>query len=106
MQLFETLLNGFLIGGLYGLIGLGLSINFGTMRVVHLAHGDLIVLAAYFLVLVPVPTAIPPLAPPAPLAAGGPPARSAVGRRPRRGGRPPRSGACGLSMGLQNALLL
>ena len=47
MQLVETLVNGCLLGGLYGLIGLGLSINFGTMRVVHLAHGDLIVLAAY-----------------------------------------------------------
>ena len=61
MQLLETLLNGFLLGGLYGLIGLGLSINFGTMRVVYLAHGDLIVLAAYFLVLVLVPAGIPPL---------------------------------------------
>src|SRR5215203_3370825 len=62
MQLFETLLNGFLLGGLYGLIGLGLSINFGTMRVVHLAHGDLIVLAAYFLVVVLIPTGIPAVA--------------------------------------------
>jgi branched-chain amino acid transport system permease protein len=62
MQLLETLINGSLIGGLYGLIGFGLSINFGTMRVVHLAHGDLIVLAAYFLVVVLVPAGIPPLA--------------------------------------------
>jgi branched-chain amino acid transport system permease protein len=62
MQLIETLLNGCLLGGLYGLIGLGLSINFGTMRVVFLAHGDLIVLAAYFLVVVLVPLGIPPLA--------------------------------------------
>jgi branched-chain amino acid transport system permease protein len=62
MQLVETLVNGCLLGGLYGLIGLGLSINFGTMRVVHLAHGDLIVLAAYFLVVVLVPTGIPTLA--------------------------------------------
>jgi branched-chain amino acid transport system permease protein len=62
MQLVETLVNGCLLGGLYGLIGLGLSINFGTMRVVHLAHGDLIVLAAYFLVVVLVPAGIPPLA--------------------------------------------
>src|SRR3954467_12602354 len=61
MQLLETLLNGILLGGLYGLIGLGLSINFGTMRVVYLAHGDLIVLAAYFLVMVLVPAGIPPL---------------------------------------------
>jgi branched-chain amino acid transport system permease protein len=62
MQLVETLINGCLLGGLYGLIGLGLSINFGTMRVVHLAHGDLIVLAAYFLVVVLVPAGVPPLA--------------------------------------------
>jgi len=62
MQLVETLINGCLLGGLYGLIGLGLSINFGTMRVVHLAHGDLIVLAAYFLVVVLVPAGIPSLA--------------------------------------------
>ena len=41
MQLIETLINGCLLGGLYGLIGLGLSINFGTMRVVHLAHDPL-----------------------------------------------------------------
>jgi len=62
MQLVETLINGCLLGGLYGLIGLGLSINFGTMRVVYLAHGDLIVLAAYFLVAVLVPAGIPALA--------------------------------------------
>jgi branched-chain amino acid transport system permease protein len=59
MQLVETLINGCLLGGLYGLVGLGLSINFGTMRVVHLAHGDLIVLAAYFLVVVLVPAGVP-----------------------------------------------
>jgi branched-chain amino acid transport system permease protein len=59
MQLVETLINGCLLGGLYGLVGLGLSINFGTMRVVHLAHGDLIVLAAYFLVVVLLPAGVP-----------------------------------------------
>src|SRR5262245_3323314 len=61
MQLVLTLLNGILLGGLYGLIGLGLSVNFGIMRVVHLAHGDLIVLAAYFLVVALAPAGLPPL---------------------------------------------
>lgn len=111
MQLFETLLNGFLLGGLYGLIGLGLSINFGTMRVVHLAHGDLIVLAAYFLVLVPGPTGIPPLAAAALVAptlfvVGWALQRSVIGRSLGRGVLPPLIVTFGLSMVLQNALLL
>ncbi|HEY0991164.1 MAG TPA: branched-chain amino acid ABC transporter permease [Kofleriaceae bacterium] len=111
MQLFETLLNGFLLGGLYGLIGLGLSINFGTMRVVHLAHGDLIVLAAYFLVLVLVPTGIPPLAAaalvaPALFVVGWALQRFVIGPSLGRGVLPPLIVTFGLSMVLQNALLL
>jgi branched-chain amino acid transport system permease protein len=111
MQLLETLLNGFLLGGLYGLIGLGLSINFGTMRVVHLAHGDLIVLAAYFLVLVLVPAGIPPLAGaalvvPALFVVGWALQRFVVGRSLGRGVLPPLIVTFGLSMVLQNVLLL
>jgi branched-chain amino acid transport system permease protein len=111
MQLLETLLNGFLLGGLYGLIGLGLSINFGTMRVVHLAHGDLIVLAAYFLVLVLVPAGIPPLAGaalvvPALFVVGWALQRFVVGRSLGRGVLPPLIVTFGLSMVLQNGLLL
>jgi branched-chain amino acid transport system permease protein len=111
MQLFETLLNGILLGGLYGLIGLGLSINFGTMRVVHLAHGDLIVLAAYFMVLVLVPAGIPPLAAaalvvPALFVVGWAVQRFIVGRSLGRGVLPPLIVTFGLSMVLQNVLLL
>ena len=36
-----------LIGGLYAMFAAGLSLIFGVMRLVNIAHGDLIVLAAY-----------------------------------------------------------
>jgi branched-chain amino acid transport system permease protein len=40
-------LQGVLIGGLYAMFAAGLSLIFGVMRLVNIAHGDLIVLAAY-----------------------------------------------------------
>jgi branched-chain amino acid transport system permease protein len=43
----ETLMAGALLGMLYALFGLGLSLSLGVMRVINIAHGDLIVLAAY-----------------------------------------------------------
>nr|WP_315400618.1 branched-chain amino acid ABC transporter permease [uncultured Duganella sp.] len=45
--LIETLLNGLLLGALYGLFGLGLSLSLGVMRMINIAHGDFIVLGAY-----------------------------------------------------------
>ena len=47
----DTIAQGVLLGGLYALYATGLSVIFGIMRLVNLAHGDLIVLGA-FLVLV------------------------------------------------------
>jgi branched-chain amino acid transport system permease protein len=47
MDLLQIALNGILLGGLYAVIGLGLSINFGIMRVTHLAHGDLMIVGSY-----------------------------------------------------------
>jgi len=43
----DTLIEGVLLGGVYALFALGLSLIFGIMRLVNLAHGDLILLAAY-----------------------------------------------------------
>ena len=39
---------GLLLGGLYALIALGLSIVFGVMRLINVAHGDLVVIGSYF----------------------------------------------------------
>ncbi len=41
------IMNGLLLGGLYGIVGIGMSMIFGIVRVVNLAHGDLIILASY-----------------------------------------------------------
>ena len=47
MDWVNTVVQGVLIGGLYALFAAGLSLIFGIMRLVNIAHGDLIVLAAY-----------------------------------------------------------
>lgn len=47
MSGFDTIIEGVLLGGVYALFALGLSLIFGVMRLVNLAHGDLILLAAY-----------------------------------------------------------
>jgi len=43
----ETAINGILFGGLYGLLGVGLALIVGVMRVVNISHGEFIVLSAF-----------------------------------------------------------
>src|SRR5215472_220775 len=43
----NAIIQGILTGGLYALFACGLSLMFGVMKVVNLAHGDLAVVAAY-----------------------------------------------------------
>ncbi|MGR3499183.1 MAG: branched-chain amino acid ABC transporter permease [Limimaricola soesokkakensis] len=47
MDFVNAVVQGTLLGGLYALFAAGLSLIFGVMRLVNIAHGDLIVLAAY-----------------------------------------------------------
>ena len=47
MQWVNSILQGVLVGGLYAMFAAGLSLIFGVMRLVNIAHGDLVVLAAY-----------------------------------------------------------
>ena len=49
LQWIDTIIQGILLGGLYALFAAGLSLIFGIMRLVNLAHGDLIILAAFVL---------------------------------------------------------
>jgi branched-chain amino acid transport system permease protein len=52
MDWINAIVQGALIGGLYALFAAGLSLMFGVMRLVNIAHGDLIVLAAYLALVV------------------------------------------------------
>ncbi len=47
MSWVNAIIQGILIGGLYALFACGLSLLFGVMNVINLAHGDLAVVAAY-----------------------------------------------------------
>jgi branched-chain amino acid transport system permease protein len=55
----DTVLAGILLGGIYALFALGLSLIFGIMRLVNLAHGDLILLAAYLVLTVTTALGVP-----------------------------------------------
>jgi len=52
MEWINIIVQGVLIGGLYALFAAGLSLIFGVMRLVNIAHGDLIIAAAYLLTAV------------------------------------------------------
>lgn len=60
MIVIDTLAQGLLLGGLYALFAAGLSLVFGIMRLVNLAHGDLIILAAYLILTVTTVTGLHP----------------------------------------------
>jgi branched-chain amino acid transport system permease protein len=50
MNWVNAVVQGILLGGLFALFACGLSLLFGTMKVINLAHGDLAVVAAFLAV--------------------------------------------------------
>ena len=46
-NLANAIVQGVMVGGLYAMFAVGLALTFGVMRLVNIAHGDLIVLSAY-----------------------------------------------------------
>ena len=60
MEWVNAVLQGLLLGGLYALLAAGLSLMFGVMRIVNLAHGVLAVGAAYIAWTLATRASIPP----------------------------------------------
>jgi branched-chain amino acid transport system permease protein len=50
-QFLQHIVNMFILGGTYALLGIGLTLIFGIMRVVNFAHGELYTFGAYFVYL-------------------------------------------------------
>lgn len=57
----NAIVQGVLLGGLYAMFAAGLSLIFGVMRLVNIAHGDLIILAAYLGLVVTTAIGLHPL---------------------------------------------
>lgn len=58
----DTIIQGLLLGGLYALFAAGLSLAFGVMRLVNIAHGDFIVLSGFLALVVVTTLGIGPFA--------------------------------------------
>ena len=62
MDWINAIVQGVLLGGLYALFAAGLSLIFGVMRLVNIAHGDFIVLAAFLGLTITTTIGVHPLA--------------------------------------------
>jgi branched-chain amino acid transport system permease protein len=110
MNWLDIIVQGVLLGGLYALFATGLSLVFGIMRLVNLAHGDLIVFAAFAILLVVSTLGLNPflaalLAAPVMFALGWALQRYVLNRVLGRDILPPLLVTFGLSVALQNGLL-
>ena len=106
----DTIIQGVLLGGLYSLFAAGLSLIFGIMRLVNLAHGDLILLAAFAILALATWFGFDPflaalLAMPAMFAAGFALQHVLLNRTLGRDLLPPLLVTFGLSIIIQNGLL-
>jgi branched-chain amino acid transport system permease protein len=106
----NAVLQGVLLGGLYALFATGLSLMFGVMRIINLAHGDLAVLGAFMISALADATGIAPLVTllvvlPAAAVAGYWLQRGVLTRALRAGELAPLLATFGLLIVIQNVLL-
>lgn len=104
-------ISGLLLGGLYAIAALGLSLVFGVMRLVNVVHGELLLLAAYLNFSIASALGLDPLLAvlllaPVMFLIGYPIQRWVLNPLMHRGDEPPLLAAFGLSIIAQNVLLL
>jgi branched-chain amino acid transport system permease protein len=110
MEWLNTIIQGVLLGGIYALFAIGLSLSFGIMRLVNIAHGDLIVLSAYVALVVGQSTGLDPISSllivvPAMFALGYAIQRGLLNQTLSGGLLPPLLVTFGISIIIQNGLL-
>lgn len=59
--LLQTILNGIIVGTVYGIIGCSLAIIYGTMKIVNFAHGEFVISGSYLAYVVVTVFALPML---------------------------------------------
>jgi branched-chain amino acid transport system permease protein len=106
----NAVVQGLLLGGLYALFACGLSLLFGVMRIINLAHGDLAVLGAFLVWTISTHTGTSPflallLALPVMLLVGYLLQRTVLARSLRGGPLTPLLTTFGLGIVIQNGLL-
>ncbi|MBQ9030604.1 MAG: branched-chain amino acid ABC transporter permease [Parasporobacterium sp.] len=47
MQVIQLIINGILLGGIYAVLGVGMTMIFGIVKLTNLAHGEFVILGAY-----------------------------------------------------------
>ncbi|MBP2646186.1 MAG: livH 3 [Firmicutes bacterium] len=52
MEIVQSIINGILLGGLYSVIGIGMSLVFGIMGLTNLAHGDLVIVSTFLCMII------------------------------------------------------
>ena len=110
MSVVNAIVQGILLGGLYALFACGLSLMFGVMRIINLAHGDIAVLGAFGVWIVTTQLGLSPLlamliALPVMLALGYGLQVTLLARSLKAGELTPLLTTFGLAIVIQNALL-
>ena len=111
MTVANAILQGIFLGAFYAVLACGLSLMFGVMRIINLAHGDVAVLGAYVVLVIVQSTDLSPLvafviALPAMIALGYVLQLTVLQRALKAGILTPLLATFGLSIVIQNLLLL
>ncbi|MCF0230006.1 MAG: branched-chain amino acid ABC transporter permease [Parasporobacterium sp.] len=61
MQIVQLIINGILLGGIYAVLGVGMTMIFGIVKLTNLAHGEFVILGAYASTLISTTLGVDPI---------------------------------------------